>query len=78
MRKVCELTLKTIGVILVFCFLAPQAHAYLDPGSGSMMIQLVLAGVAGLGVAIRVYWRRILAFFGFGKKKNHEPGKFPP
>ncbi len=35
------------------------AHAYLDPGTGSMMLQLLLGGVAGALVVLRLYWYRI-------------------
>jgi hypothetical protein len=41
--------------------------AYLDPGSGSMLIQILLATLLGAGVAIRIFWRNIKAFFS-GKK----------
>ena len=40
---------------------------YLDPGSGSFIIQLILAGALGLGVAVRMYWAKIKGLFG-GKK----------
>lgn len=40
---------------------------YLDPGSGSMLIQILLAALLGAGVAIRIFWRNIKAFFT-GKK----------
>lgn len=42
---------------------------YLDPGSGSMLIQIVVAAVLGAGVAIRVFWKNIKAFFA-GKKAS--------
>lgn len=41
---------------------------YLDPGSGSFLIQLLLAAGLGLGVAVKVYWAKIKALFG--KKSN--------
>ena len=41
--------------------------AYLDPGSGSMLIQIIIAAVLGAGVAVRVFWKNIKAFFT-GKK----------
>lgn len=44
---------------------ASKAHAYLDAGTGSMFVQLLLGGVAGLGVLAKLYWRRVTAFFGF-------------
>ncbi|MDD2522060.1 MAG: hypothetical protein PHW11_04495 [Anaerolineaceae bacterium] len=40
---------------------------YLDPGSGSMLIQLAIAAVLGAGVLLRVFWKNIKAFFT-GKK----------
>jgi hypothetical protein len=42
---------------------------YLDPGSGSFLIQLLIAGLAGLGLAVAVSWTRIKRFF---KKKKIE------
>ncbi len=41
---------------------------YLDPGSGSFIIQMLLAGLLGAAVAIRIYWKKIVAFFN--KKKG--------
>ncbi|QRN82428.1 hypothetical protein JR338_08295 [Chloroflexota bacterium] len=42
--------------------------AYLDPGSGSFIIQMLLAGLLGIGVGVRIYWKKIVAFFN--KKKG--------
>ena len=36
--------------------------AYLDPGTGSMLLQLLVGGVAAIGVTAKFYWRRILRF----------------
>jgi hypothetical protein len=44
---------------------------YLDPGSGSFLIQLLIAGLAGLGLFIAVSWTRIKRFFS--KKKKVDP-----
>jgi len=40
-----------------------SAHAYLDPATGSILLQGLLAGIAGLTVVLRLYWARIKAFF---------------
>ncbi|MDJ0865935.1 MAG: hypothetical protein QNK03_07490 [Myxococcota bacterium] len=37
--------------------------AYLDPGTGSFIIQTLVALVAGVAVTLRLYWARIKAFF---------------
>ncbi len=40
------------------------AYAYLDPGTGAVLVQLLLGGVAGALVVGKLYWQRIKAFFG--------------
>jgi hypothetical protein len=37
--------------------------AYLDPGTGSMLVQLIVGGFAAAGVALKLYWRRFTRFF---------------
>jgi hypothetical protein len=37
--------------------------AYLDPGSGSYLIQLLIAALLGGGFAIKTFWKQITAFF---------------
>jgi hypothetical protein len=37
--------------------------AYLDPGSGSFLIQLVIAGLLGAALAVRMSWSRIKGIF---------------
>ncbi len=37
---------------------------YLDPGSGSFLIQLLIAALLGIGVAVRASWGRIKGWFG--------------
>jgi hypothetical protein len=42
---------------------------YLDPGSGSFLIQLLVAGIAGLTIAIGSQWSKIKRLIGKNKKK---------
>jgi hypothetical protein len=52
------------------------AYAYIDPGTGSYVFQLLVAGVFALSFAIKVYWRRLRSFFGHrapGKDEDDEP-----
>jgi hypothetical protein len=47
---------------LVVVLLVPAAaRAYIDPGSGSLVFQGIIAAVLGVGVAIRLFWQRIKA-----------------
>lgn len=48
------------------------AFAYLDPGTGSMLLQVILGGVAAVAVALKLFWYRIIAFLGFKKKPSSE------
>jgi len=45
---------------------------YLDPGSGSFLIQLLIAALLGLGVAIRASWGRIKGWFGVKPKADED------
>lgn len=47
----------------------PCAHAYVDPGSGSLLLQILLGGVAGAIVLVRYYWYRLRRFFGFPERE---------
>ncbi len=52
---------------------AKPAEAYLDPGSGSMLLQLILGGFAGLVVLVKLYWRRLKALVGLGGADKGRP-----
>jgi hypothetical protein len=54
----CEVPIGAIGENMILL--------YLDPGSGSFLIQLLIAGLAGAGIAIAISWGRIKRLF----KKN--------
>lgn len=45
---------------------------YLDPGSGSFLIQLAIAALLGLGVAIRASWGTIRGWFGYKSKPEED------
>lgn len=42
-------------------------YAYLDPGSGSMILQMIAGGVAAVAVMGKFYWRRFLGLIGIRK-----------
>jgi hypothetical protein len=48
--------------------LAPPA--YLDPGSGSFLIQMLIAALLGIAVAVRASWGKITKLFGKGKTEK--------
>jgi hypothetical protein len=44
--------------------------AYLDPGSGSMILQAVVGGAAAVAVVGKLYWRRFLQILRIRKKND--------
>ena len=44
--------------------IAPPAEAYIDPSAGGMLVQLLLAGTAGVAVLVKLMWSRIKRVFG--------------
>ena len=46
------------------------AHAYVDPGAGSMLLQLLLGGVAGAFVFFRLFKQRLYRLLGLGKQEK--------
>lgn len=51
----------SLGAALALLAIPTPAWAYLDPASGSMFLQLLLGGIAGAAVALRLFWRRLVA-----------------
>ncbi len=48
----------------VFVAVLPAtAHAYLDPGTGSQLFQVILAVFVGGVFSIKVFWHRIVDYF---------------
>ena len=63
--------MKILSIVLLLIF-TNQAEAYLDPGTGSVLLQVILGGVAAVGVAIKLYWHKLRVAFGMGKKERPE------
>lgn len=59
--------------------LTAPAQAYIDPGSGSMFLQLLLAAIAGGLWTLKAYWQRLKNFFFPGQKAKNgdspDPGQ---
>ena len=48
--------------------------AYIDPSAGGMLVQMLLAGTAGLAVLGKLFWTRIKTSLGM---KSKPPGEVP-
>jgi hypothetical protein len=49
------------------------AHAYLDPGTGSMLLSAVIGVAAAVGLALKLFWYRLAGLLR-GKKGGLRPG----
>jgi hypothetical protein len=66
MQKISIITLFLMSAIF---FGVSPAFAYLDAGSGSMILQLLLGGVAGLAIVVKLYWKGLLVKLGIKKEE---------
>jgi len=64
-----KISVYIITIVLV-TLISDPAYAYLDAGSGSMLLQILLGGLAGIFVVFKLVGHKILAIFGIGRKKT--------
>ena len=62
-----KLNIAALATLITLGSTAP-AFAYLDPGTGTMILQALAAGVAGAIVLGRMYWHRLLVMIGVRKE----------
>lgn len=58
-------------IVLVTILPVSNVYAYLDPGSGGMLLQLLFGGVAGAIAIVKLYWGQIKAKI-FGRKNQSD------
>jgi hypothetical protein len=66
--------MKTTLLVLSFVLILfiRNSEAYIDPGSGSYVLQLIVASFFAIVFTLKVFWRNIKAFFSgaAGKKQT--------
>lgn len=68
-----QLCATTIVICFCLCLFPAKVSAYLDPGAGSSMLQLLLAGLLGALYATKLYWARIKSFLARRRKAKRQP-----
>jgi hypothetical protein len=70
MQKARLLSFLFVTVFFLAVIFRGNAFAYLDPASGSYILQLLLAFLFGALFAIKIFWQKIRTFFSglFSKK----------
>lgn len=64
----------SIFSLVCLALLPINAFAYLDPGTGSAMLQGILGALAAIAMVLKLYWHRLLRMLGLRKdviKKEH-------
>ena len=67
------LTVCILGTLLYLASPSPT-YAYLDPGTGSYVFQLLVVGLAGSLFLIKIYWKKIVGFFTKGAGESVDTG----
>ena len=55
--------LKFLCLIIGLISYTSPAYAYLDPGTGSMLLQGLIAGLAVFISVLSIYWQKVKSFF---------------
>lgn len=63
---------KILIFFTYFFFTSSEAYAYLDPGTGSIIIQAILGAIVAFFTSIAIYWEKVKNFFKKFTKKNKE------
>jgi hypothetical protein len=57
-----------LSICLLASAFSPLAFGYIDPGTGSMIIQGIIGAIAAIGVTLKIYWHKVKVFLSGGKK----------
>jgi hypothetical protein len=63
-------TLLFLLAVAACLSIASPAHAYLDPGTGSMLVSAVIGVAAALALGAKMFWYRVV---GWLRGKKREP-----
>ena len=53
--------------LTLFAIGTQTAFAYIDPGSGSAIMSVIIGFFVAIGVLVKTFWYKIKSFFGFSK-----------
>ena len=58
---------KILLTFILFTFSVQPAFAYLDPGTGSSILSIIIGFFVAIGVLIKTFWYKIKSFFDLSK-----------
>jgi hypothetical protein len=81
MRRQRLLLYPGVGAAFAVLVCCGNAYAYIDPGTGSYILQIVIASLVGAAFTLKLFWKRLRLFVSnaFSKRKDRReerpPGK---
>lgn len=66
-------TKTMLAALALFVVLTGPAFAYIDPSSGSVILQGIIAGIAAIVLTAKLWWHRLLVMLGI-RKRTLKPG----
>ena len=67
-KKISKFTL----FFLLIVFYTKPVFAYLDPGTGNIILQAIVGAIAAGATFISVYWQKLKNFFRKNKKEKNK------
>ncbi len=65
-------------ILLVYLFFTGTSHAYLDPGTGSFILQMLIAGLLSVVFTVKLYWYKFKTWVKCIIHKGERPPEPPP
>jgi hypothetical protein len=62
-----------VAVLAFWIGTTDNAYAYLDPGTGSMLLQAAIGTIASALFVVRLYWSKVRAFFSRDSRESTDP-----
>ncbi len=72
MKRIDRFTIFLSTILIINIILTTPSYAYIDPGTSTMILQMIVAGIVGIAAALKIYWFKVKSLFkrifSFGKK----------
>jgi hypothetical protein len=67
--------MKSVALLVLCAGFCLPAYGYIDPGTGSLIIQGVIGAIAAIGVTMKLYWHKIKVFLS--RRKGDDTDRAP-
>lgn len=80
MTKLARCFVSILGLSAILLLFPRESHAYVDPGTGSYALQVIIAGIAAGSLGLKLFWGKVRSLFRAGREaesreSNEETGR---